>query len=208
MLTPDYPIGCQRILISDDYLESLNRDNIHVETRPIARIAPDGVVTEDGAHHPADALILATGFRATSFLEPLRVTGRDGRDLHEDWRDGAEAYLGVAVAGYPNLFLLYGPNTNLGHNSIIYMVEAQVEYVRKLIERLLKKDLKAIEVKQAVQDRYNEKIQQEMHDTVWEEECGSWYKTESGKVTNNWPTWTFRYRKVMRRPKWGDYEVA
>lgn len=208
ILTPDYPVGCQRILISDDYYQSLNRDNVRVETRGIARIAPEGVVTADGTEHPADTLILATGFEATGFLEPVKVTGRNGLDLHEHWRDGAEAYLGVAVAGFPNLFILYGPNTNLGHNSIIYMVEAQVQYVRKLIERLLKKDLKAIEVREDVQDRYNQKIQEEMHDTVWEEECGSWYKTASGKVTNNWPTWTFRYRKIMKRPNFRDYELA
>jgi cation diffusion facilitator CzcD-associated flavoprotein CzcO len=207
-LTPDYPVGCQRILISDDYYQALVRENVRVETQPVARIAPGGVVTADGVTHPADTVIFATGFQTTGFLEPVKVTGRGGRDLHAEWRDGAEAYLGVAAAGYPNLFILYGPNTNLGHNSIIYMVEAQVAYVRKLIERLLNKDLKAVEVRADVQARYNEKIQQQIHGTVWEAECGSWYKTESGKVTNNWPSWTFRYRRIMQRPDWGHYEVV
>ncbi len=118
-LTPDYPMGCKRILISNDYFQAIERFGIEVRTGGVAAVDETGLVDADGQHHDADVLIFGTGFQATDFLAPMTIQGRRGRDLNEAWRDGAEAYLGITVHGFPNLFMLYGPNTNLGHNSIV-----------------------------------------------------------------------------------------
>ena len=207
ILTPDYPVGCKRILISDDYYEALCRPNVEVVTSPIERIGGDAVRTRDGREHRADALIFATGFETTSFLAPIQIEGRGGRKLEEVWRDGAEAYLGLAVAGFPNLFLLYGPNTNLGHNSIIFMIECQVNYVMRLIRRLFAQDLPFLDVSAEAQARYNAGIQRDLEKTAWAAGCSSWYKTASGKVTNNWSGFTVDYWNRTREPRWGDFGV-
>jgi cation diffusion facilitator CzcD-associated flavoprotein CzcO len=204
-LTPDYPIGCKRILISDDYYQSLCRENVRVVTSPIERILPDGVRTADGRVHPADTLIFATGFETTSFLAPMQIEGLGGRKLEEEWREGAEAYLGVAVAGFPNLFLLYGPNTNLGHNSIIFMIECQVGYVVRCIRELFGRDLAWLDVRREAQTRYNAELQRDLGKTAWAAGCSSWYKTASGKVTNNWSGFTVDYWRRTRRPRLSDF---
>jgi cation diffusion facilitator CzcD-associated flavoprotein CzcO len=206
-LTPDYPIGCKRILISDDYYQSLCRENVAVVTSPIERILPGGVRTADGRVHPADTLIFATGFETTSFLAPMQIEGLGGRKLEEVWREGAEAYLGVAVADFPNLFLLYGPNTNLGHNSIIFMIECQVGYVVQCIRELFGRDLDWLDVRREAQARYNAELQRDLGKTAWAAGCSSWYKTASGKVTNNWSGFTVDYWRRTRRPRFGDFAV-
>ena len=205
VLTPDYPIGCKRILISDDYYQSLCRDNVAVVTSPIERILPGGVRTADGRVHPADTLIFATGFETTSFLAPMQIEGLGGRKLEEVWREGAEAYLGVAVADFPNLFLLYGPNTNLGHNSIIFMIECQVGYVVQCIRELFGRDLDWLDVRREAQARYNAELQRDLGKTAWAAGCSSWYKTASGKVTNNWSGFTVDYWRRTRHPRFGDF---
>jgi cation diffusion facilitator CzcD-associated flavoprotein CzcO len=128
-LIPDYPIGGKRILISDDYYQTLGRANVELVTAPIDHVTADAVVTRDGVVHPVDALILATGFQTTAFLAPMRIQGADGQSLDDAWTRGARAYRGITVPGFPNLFLMYGPNTNLGHNSIIFMIECQTRYI-------------------------------------------------------------------------------
>jgi cation diffusion facilitator CzcD-associated flavoprotein CzcO len=200
VLTPDYPVGCKRILISDDYYQSLCLPNVEIVTSPIERIERGGVRTADGRSHPADTLIFATGFETTSFLAPIQIEGKGGRKLEEVWREGAEAYLGVAVAGFPNLFLLYGPNTNLGHNSIIFMIECQVGYVVRCIRELFAKDLAWLDVRADAQARYNAELQRALAKTAWAAGCTSWYKTASGKVTNNWSGFTVDYWWRTRRP--------
>ncbi|HEY7863692.1 MAG TPA: NAD(P)/FAD-dependent oxidoreductase, partial [Thermoanaerobaculia bacterium] len=142
-LIPDHPIGGKRILISDDYYPALERENVRVVTDPIERIAADAVVTRGGRLHPADVLILATGFESTSFLAPMRIEGSGGQSLADAWKDGAEAYLGISVAGFPNLFLMYGPNTNLGHNSIVFMIECQTGYIVDCLRRMRESGLAA-----------------------------------------------------------------
>jgi cation diffusion facilitator CzcD-associated flavoprotein CzcO len=204
-LTPDYPIGCKRILISDDYYQSLCRENVEVVTSPIERVVPGGVRTADGRVHPADTLIFATGFETTSFLAPIQVEGLGGRKLEEEWREGAEAYLGVAVAGFPNLFLLYGPNTNLGHNSIIFMIECQVGYVVQCIRELFARDLPWLDVRREAQTRYNAELQRALAKTAWAAGCSSWYKTASGKVTNNWSGFTVDYWRRTLHPRFADW---
>jgi cation diffusion facilitator CzcD-associated flavoprotein CzcO len=207
VLTPDYPVGCKRILISDDYYPSLARDNVEIVTSPIERFTRDAIVTRDGRTRPIDTVVFGTGFESTSFLAPLDVEGRDGRKLSEAWREGAEAYLGITVAGFPNLFLLYGPNTNLGHNSILFMIECQVRYALHCIRELVRRDLSWLDVRRDVMDRYNAEIQEALRRTVWSASCGSWYKTPSGRITNNWKGFTVEYWWRTRRPRPSDFEV-
>jgi cation diffusion facilitator CzcD-associated flavoprotein CzcO len=207
-LTPDYAPGCKRLLISDDYIPALRRENVSVLTSGIERIVPEGVVTKDGVMHAADVIVYGTGFETTSFLAPIAIEGQGGRKLQEVWRDGAEAYLGVAVAGFPNLFLLYGPNTNLGHNSILFMIEAQVRYIVECVGELARSGRAWLDVKPEVQLAFNDELQAALANTVWATSCGSWYKTASGKVTNNWKGFTLEYWWRMRRPDWSAYRLA
>jgi cation diffusion facilitator CzcD-associated flavoprotein CzcO len=206
-LTPDYPVGCKRILISDDYYAALGRPNVELVTSPIERVTPNGVVTRDGRERPADALILATGFETTSFLAPLEIEGAGGRKLQEAWRGGAEAYLGVATAGFPNLFMLYGPNTNLGHNSILFMIECQVNYIVQCLQELARRDAACLDVRPEVQERFNRELQSALAKTSWAAGCGSWYKTDSGKITNNWSGFTLDYWRRTRRPDWSAFRM-
>jgi len=198
-LTPDYPIGGKRILISDDYYPALARDNVEVVTDGIAHLAEDAVVTRDGRVHPVDALILATGFQTTAFLAPMRIVGLDGRSLEAEWADGARAYRGIAVSGFPNLFLMYGPNTNLGHNSIIFMIECQTRYILGAIRTLIERDLAWLDLSRAVMDEDDARVQAELAGTVWAATGKSWYKTEQGRITNNWSGSTARYWWITRR---------
>jgi cation diffusion facilitator CzcD-associated flavoprotein CzcO len=199
VLAPEGAPGCKRILLSNDYYPALDSPSADVVTAPITEITPGGLRTADGAEHPADTLIWGTGFRATEFLTPMAVTGAGGRSLQEAWSDGAEAYLGITVAGFPNLFLLYGPNTNLGHNSIVYMLESQIRYVVQAVRRLAAAGRAAIDVRPQVQRSYNQWVQEKVTETVWDRGCTSWYRTASGKNTNNWPDFTFAYRARTRR---------
>jgi cation diffusion facilitator CzcD-associated flavoprotein CzcO len=204
-LTPDYPIGCKRILIIDDYYPALQRPNVELVTSGIERIEPDAVVTSDGARHVVDTLIFATGFQTTGFLEPLVVEGRGGAKLRDAWREGAEAHLGLTVAGFPNLFLLYGPNTNLGHNSIIFMIECQVNYALRCIQELRRRDLAWLDVRREAMEASNARLQRDLAKTAWAGGCASWYKTASGKITNNWSGPTVAYWWRTLRPNFSEY---
>jgi cation diffusion facilitator CzcD-associated flavoprotein CzcO len=206
-LRPQGVPGCKRILLSDDYYPALAGPSVEVVMSAIAGIRPSAVVTADGREHPVDTIIWGTGFRATEFLVPMTVTGADGRNLRTEWRDGAEAYLGITVAGFPNLFLLYGPNTNLGHNSIVYMLESQIRYVVQAVRRLAA-GAATVEVRPEVQRRFVDWVQRRIHETVWDRGCTSWYRTASGRNTTNWPDFTFAYRARTRRFDPSDYVVS
>ena len=200
VVTPDYPIGCKRVLVSNDWYPALDRDHVEVETSGIGRVVEEGIITSDGRLVEADVLLFGTGFHSTEFLAPMQITGRGGRQLDRDaWADGAEAYLGITVPDFPNLFLLYGPNTNLGHNSIIFMIESQLRYVVDAIEHLRRRPGTDVDVKREVHDAYNAQVQAEIAESVWNAGCDSWYKDASGKVTNNWPGAAYRYRLATRR---------
>lgn len=198
-LIPGYPMGCKRILISNDYYPALTRPNVDLVTDPIERITPSGVATANRAYD-VDAIVYATGFRTGEFLAPMKIVGRDGRELNEAWRDGAQAHLGITVSGFPNMFLLYGPYTNLGHNSIIYMLESQFRYVLGCVEALRRAGLAWIDVRPQAQDAFTREMRERMRTTVWEAGCRSWYMTADGTVVNNWPGFTFAYRRATRRP--------
>jgi cation diffusion facilitator CzcD-associated flavoprotein CzcO len=208
VLTPDYPIGCKRVLISNDFYEAVQRPNVAVVTDRIERVEADAVVTANGQRHPTDTIIYATGFETTDFLAPIEIEGPGGLRLADAWREGAEAFRGVAVAGFPNLFMLYGPNTNLGHNSIIFMIECQVAYVMQCLEEMRRRGAARLEVKAGAMRRYNEEVQDQLRRSVWNAGCDSWYKTESGRITNNWPRFTVSYWREMKRPDFREFELG
>ena len=207
-LTPDYAIGCKRILVSDNYYQAMARPNLNLVTKPIQSITPAGVQTEDGEVLEADVLIYGTGFQTTDLMAPVDFYGRDGLSLKDAWAEGAEAYRGVCTSEFPNLFMLYGPNTNLGSNSIIFMVEQQVNYIVKCITKLLTHQLKSMEVNKQVLRAYNEKMQGDMTKTVWVASCQSWYKNAAGKVVNNWPNSATNYYFHMREPEMSDFDLV
>jgi cation diffusion facilitator CzcD-associated flavoprotein CzcO len=206
-LVPDFPIGAKRVLFNDDYYPALSRPNVELVTDGIDRIEPEGVRSMTGELHAADVIIYATGFKSTDFLAPMQVTGRDGFDLKQVWAKGAHAYLGVTVTGFPNFFMLYGPNTNLGHNSILVMIEAQVGYILDALDKMKARGLGRIDVKREVLEAYNRSLQRDLARSVWAAIGASWYKLADGTITNNWPHSTIRYRRLLREAKLEDYDT-
>jgi len=198
-LMPDYPIGCKRILISNQWYETLTQPHVDVINTGIREITENGILDTEGNLREIDTIIYGTGFAATEFMAPMQITGLDGRTLKHTWKDGAEAYLGLTVSGFPNFFMLYGPNTNLGHNSIVYMIESQVNYILDAIQTTLQNKLLFTNVRAEVQHEFNQSIQEKMKKTVWAQGCTSWYQTADGKNTNNWPGFTLEYRQRTRR---------
>ncbi len=214
-LRPDYPLGCKRALLSDDYYPALARENVELVTEAISEIRERSVVTADGREREVDAIVLATGFRAFNPSDELEITGRGGRRLAEDWRDGPEAFNGVLVTGYPNLFMLMGPNTVLGHNSIVFMIEAQVRYILSCLRLIDRGRLPAVEVQPKIQQVFNEKLQKRFQKTVWVSDrssgrkpCTSWYKTETGRLTALWPGFSAAYWWRLRRADPRDFVPA
>ena len=203
---PDYVMGCKRVVFSNDWYPALTRPNVDLVTDQIDWILPDGVATADGTIRPADVIIYGTGFQATQFLTPMQVSGHGGVRLHDAWRDGAQAYFGITVSGFPNFFMLYGPNTNLGGNSIIYMLEGQIGYVLGALRALDQHRLAWLDVRPDVQEKFNTWIQSASRTSVWETGCHSWY-TVGGRNINNWPDYTFLYRYRVRRFDLAAYRV-
>ena len=206
-LTPDFPIGCKRVLISDDFYPALQRDNVDLVTDAVAEIRPNGVVTADGELREADAILYATGFRVTDWLSHVDIRGLGGRKLIDDWRDGASAYYGVAVNGYPNMFLLLGPNTGLGHNSVVFMIESQVRYAMDCLKWLWN-GTGAVEVKADVQKSFNENLHEKMKSTVWMSGCRSWYLNPNGTNSTIWPYFTVTYWWKTHRANRRDFDLA
>lgn len=206
-LTPKYPIGCKRIIFSDDYYPTLNEPHVSLITDAIEAITPEGVKTKDGKVHELDVLIYGTGFETSNFNWSMDVVGKAGVRLKEAWKDGPEAYLGLTVAGFPNFFMTYGPNTNLGHNSIIFMIEQQVNYIVQCVEKMNEENVGVFEIRRAVQDDFNKELQAALAKTSWAGDCGSWYKNKDGRITNNWMGTTQDYKRRTHRPLFDDYEM-
>ncbi|MBX7250099.1 MAG: NAD(P)/FAD-dependent oxidoreductase [Caulobacteraceae bacterium] len=205
-LTPDYRLGCKRVLISDDFYPALTRDNVELETTAIARVDPGGVVLKDGRRVDLDVLVLATGFEVTDPQgDPLEVYGRGGLRLKAAWRDGAQAHLGITVAGFPNWFILMGPNTGLGHNSMIFMIESQIAYVRSALAEMDARGLAALEVRPEAQAAFVAEMDRRMAGTVFASGCRSWYLGEQSRNTTVWPGFTFDYRNRTRAIRLQDY---
>lgn len=206
-LTPDYSIGCKRILISNDYYPALSRGNVGVISEPILRIDGDAVITADGNRHAVDCIIFGTGFQATDPLPHGLLFGRQGQDLVDSWSQGAHAYLGTCLPGFPNLFMIVGPNTGLGHNSMILMIEAQVDYILKALDRMRQDGLASIEVRPEVERQYNQRLQQRLAGAIWSVGgCRSWYlDPRSGKNTTLWPGSTWSFRRTVQHFRLQDY---
>ena len=196
-LTPDYPIGCKRILFSNNFYPTLSQSHVHVETSRIERITATGVVTADGTEHGADVIVYGTGFDSQDFLSSIDITGTDGRKLDEQWADGARAYLGIYVPHFPNLLVSYGPNTNLGGGSIIYMLEAQARHMRQALDRLRDNGHRTVEVTTTAEEVYDQGVQAELSHSTWAH-CDNWYRHPSGRITSNWPGSTHPYAKRTR----------
>jgi cation diffusion facilitator CzcD-associated flavoprotein CzcO len=216
-LTPDYTIGCKRILLSSDYYPALQRPNVDLVTDPITGITETGVVTADsrerlgsmeppgGTEHPADVIVYATGFKVVESVTSLNVAGRDGRKLAPE---NLEAYRGVTVAGFPNFFMLLGPNTGLGHTSAVFMIESQIQHVLSCLRILSKDKASTIEVREPAQERYNDALRKRLRRAVWSEGgCDSWYLDAEGINRTLWPGFSFEYWARTRRARRGDYQV-
>ena len=209
-VTPIYPPASKRIIRDNGvWIDTLRRDNVELITDPIEAISPVGIATADGTKHEADVIIYATGFSASKFLTPMQVRGRGGIDLHEHWDGDARAYLGITVPGFPNLFCLYGPNTNIVVNSsIIFFSEAEVDYILGCIRLLLEGGHQALDARQEVYDAYNERIDAGNREMAWgASNVNSWYKNEKGRVTQNWPFSLLEFWRQTRAPDLGDYDL-
>jgi cation diffusion facilitator CzcD-associated flavoprotein CzcO len=197
-VTPHYPIGCKRILLSNEWYPMLCRPNVELVPEPIGGVDRGAVLTE-GARREVDVIIFATGFAATDLPISHRVVGRDGRPLAEVWGGSPQAHLGTTVAGFPNLFLLYGPNTNLGHSSIIYMLESQFRYVLGALAAMRSRALATLEVRPAAQAAWQARVQRRLGRSVWNSGCASWYLDANGTNSTMWPGFTFEFRRRTRR---------
>lgn len=207
-LTPDYQIGCKRVLISNDYLPTFNRPNVELVTARIQEATATGLRLGDGRLLDVDCIVYGTGFRVSDALSPMVVIGRGGRVLNDEWADGARAYLGVSVHGYPNMFMLMGPNTGLGHNSMIYMIETQVHHALDAIRLAREQQGRMIEVRADVLDRFDREVQSKLSHSVWASGCKSWYVGPSGRNASIWPDRTYVYRQRAWRARSEDYQVA
>lgn len=207
-LTPDFQFGCKRVLISDDYWATFERDNVELVTEPVATIKSDGIRTKDGTIHKADVIIFATGYLLGLAAVPFRVLGLAGRSLADAWADGAVAYKGLAVSGFPNWFMMMGPNTGPGHTSVLVFTEAQIEHALAAVKMMMAEGIKYCDVRQDVQDRYNEGIQGRMKHMVWGSGCESWYLSDDGLNHSLYPGFATEYVMRTRRLDPADYEIA
>jgi cation diffusion facilitator CzcD-associated flavoprotein CzcO len=202
-ITPDEPMGCKRVLFTNDWLPTLARPDVDLVTEKIGTLEPDGVRTVDGVLHECDVLVYATGFAATEFLTPMRITGRDGVTLFDAWREGAHAYLGLTVPGFPNLVLIYGPNTNTGNTSVLYFHESQARYLVQAVAEVAA-GRGPLEVRAEVAARFDEEMQTRLAASVWTG-CQSWYRNAAGRIVTNWPGMAAEYRRRTARLRRADY---
>jgi cation diffusion facilitator CzcD-associated flavoprotein CzcO len=207
-VTPSYTIGCKRVLVSNDYYPALMRPNVELVAEAVDRLDTNSVVSATGERREVDAVVYCSGFTASESQAPFPVRGLGGRDLDTTWRDGSEAYLGTTISGFPSLFTIVGPNTGLGHSSMIFMIEAQIDHILGCLDLLESKKLRYIDVRADVQDRFNQEIQAKFAKTVWSTGCKSWYQTRSGKNTTLWPGFTWQFRMRVARVNAADYRLV
>ncbi|KAL9004644.1 MAG: hypothetical protein Q9188_002535 [Gyalolechia gomerana] len=212
-LTPHYPFSCKRIIVSDDYYPALNQSNVVLETESIDEVIPTGVRMKDGTMHDVDVLILATGFRTTDFLYPMKINGTNGACLEDAWAQGASAYLGITVPGFPNFGMLYGPNTNLAYNSLILQIEAQSLYINRLISAVLGAKRRGmtlqLQPRAEVLKGYNEEVQSRLaRSTFADPNCTSWFKDQHGRITTTWCGSAIQYQERTNSVDWTDFEIS
>ncbi|GAA1283522.1 NAD(P)/FAD-dependent oxidoreductase [Saccharothrix xinjiangensis] len=209
-LTPDYTMGCKRVLISNDYYPALNRDNVDLVTDGIAEVRERSIVDRAGVEHEVDVIIYGTGFHVVDSFDYLDIAGKGGVDLAKQWREkGIETYYGITVSGFPNLFFLLGPNTGLGHNSVVFMIESQIRYVRQCLELLDRHHADELDVRPEVQARFNRDLQRKLTKGVWTEGgCKSWYLDAQGVNRTVWPGFTWRYWMRTKTLNPSDYTLT
>lgn len=209
-LTPDYAFGCKRVLISNKWYPMFNRDNVSLVTAGIREVRAHSVITDDGVEHPADCIILGTGFVVDPriYMKEFPVIGLGGRDLRKDWAHASEAYYGMTVNGYPNLYMLVGPNSGLGHNSILFMIECQVNYIVQCMKLLKAEGADYLDVKESALRRFSEEVQKRLQGTTWTSGCTSWYQQADGRNFALWPGATWRYWLETRTVCSTDYEFV
>jgi cation diffusion facilitator CzcD-associated flavoprotein CzcO len=207
-LTPRDELGCKRVMLTDHWYPALAKPNVDVITERIAEVTPNGIRTEDGAERPADAIVLATGFRTHGFVAPMEVRGEDGRTLEQAWAGAPRAYLGLSVPGFPNLFLLYGPNTNGGAGSVIYTVEAGMTHVLDALKALERARASRIEVRREAADAFDRELRAALSNTVWHSGCTNWYVDANGHDPQQWPWLCSTYRRRTARIEPGAYELS
>lgn len=203
-LRPDYPLGCKRVLFSNDWYPAITRDHVDLVSDEIVAVEPSGLRTAGGRLHEADVLIWGTGFAATEFLGGIEVRGADGASLQDLWADGARAHLGLGVPGFPNFFCVYGPNTNLGGSSIIAMMEAQASWIAQVARRIADGRAKRVAVRPEVWAAYDREMQLRLRNSVWSH-CDSWYR-DGERITTNWPGQVVEYQRRLARVDWADLE--
>ena len=198
-MTPDYTIGCKRILPSNRWYPALEQPNVELVTSPIREVRARSIVAADGSERAVDTIIFGTGFHVADMPIGEWVRGRDGKRLADAWEGSPRAHLGCTVAGFPNLFLLLGPNTGLGHSSMVYMIESQINHVVDALRVMRERGAAVAEVRPEVQQAYNRELDARMAGTVWSTGCSSWYLDETGRNATLWPDWTWRFRLRTRR---------
>jgi cation diffusion facilitator CzcD-associated flavoprotein CzcO len=207
-VTPADEIGCKRLMLTDEWYPTLTRPNVELVADRVAEVTATGVRTEDGTERPADVLVLATGFKSHGFVAPMQIAGADGRTLADAWAQVPRAYLGMSVPGFPNLFLLYGPNTNGGTGSVIYTIEAGMGHVIAALDELARTDARAIEVRAEAADAFDRELRAALAGTVWHSGCTNWYVDENGNDPNQWPWLWSTYRRRTASIEPGTYELS
>jgi cation diffusion facilitator CzcD-associated flavoprotein CzcO len=207
-VTPDYTIGCKRILPSNRWYPALSEANVELVTEGIEEVRRASIVTRDGVERPIDTIIFGTGFHVTDMPAAEQLRGRDERLLGEGWQGSPRAHLGTTIAGFPNLFMLLGPNTGLGHSSMVYIIESQIAHVVDALRVMDERGVETVEVRPDAEAAFNARIEARMKGTVWSSGCASWYLDDTGRNATLWPDWTWRFRRRTARFDPGDYTIG
>jgi cation diffusion facilitator CzcD-associated flavoprotein CzcO len=206
-VTPDYTIGCKRILPSNRWYRALGKPNVELVTSGVREVRAKAVVDGDGVERPVDAIVFGTGFHVTDIPAAQRVRGRGGKLLDDVWHGSPRAYMGSTIAGFPNLFFLLGPNTGLGHSSMVYMIESQIAHVLAALQHMGARGAETIEIRPEAQERFNADLDARMQGTVWNTGCASWYLDDTGRNATLWPDWTWRFRRRAAALRTDDYAL-
>jgi cation diffusion facilitator CzcD-associated flavoprotein CzcO len=207
-VTPTYEFGCKRIMLTDDWYPTLTRGNVELVAERVDRVTPAGIRDASGVERQADAIVLATGFASHDFVAPMEIAGREGRTLEEAWAEVARAYLGISVPGFPNMFLLYGPNTNGGSGSVVNTLECGIGHLLSALREMEASGAGRIEVRRKAAEDFDRELRTALAGTVWQSGCSNWYVDENGNDPNNWP-WTWSaYRRRTERLDPGAYELS
>ena len=207
-VTPDYTIGCKRILPSNRWYRALGKPNVELVTDGVSEVRARSIVAADGTEREVDAIVFGTGFQVTDIPAAQRVRGRGGRLLDDLWHGSPRAHLGTSIAGFPNLFFLLGPNTGLGHSSMVYMIESQIAHVLQALRLMHERGAATIEVRSEAQERYNAALERKLEHTVWNTGCASWYLDRTGRNATIWPDWTWRFRRRAARLDPAEYRLG